>query len=236
MAPTQRAAMWMRSSTNHMFCSSAPRPIISSPPEHGVGRHLDVEQDRRVAVRVVVRERRVLEERDAGDVAVDQEQRRQAVVAVDDVDHDDVVVGHVAGGDEPLLGLDPEAAVRAHGRAGDAAGVGAGVALGDRVRVGALAAQARLQVALDLLRRAEAEHVVGARPAPPDGVRVAAELLVHDHLLDHRTSRRRRGSSGGRRRPCPSARGVRGSRASRRRHERRAARPSARAGCSTSST
>ncbi len=186
IAPTQRAAMWMRSSTNHMFCSSAPLPIISSPPSTASAGTSTSNRMRRVAVRVVVRERRIFEERDAGDAAVDQEQRRQPVVAVDDVDHDDVVVGHVAGGDEPLLGLDAEAGVGAHRGAGDAVRVGARVALGDGVGVGALAAQARLEVALDLLGRAEAEHVVGAGPAPPDGVRVAAELLVHDHLVDHR--------------------------------------------------
>ena len=32
IAPTQRAAMWMRSSMNHSFWSSPPRPIMPSPP------------------------------------------------------------------------------------------------------------------------------------------------------------------------------------------------------------
>ena len=147
--------MWIRSSTNHWFCSSSPRPIASLAAQHRVRRQLDVEQDRRMAVRVVVRERRILEELDARHVAVDQEQRGQPRVAVHHVDHHDVVVGDVAGRDEPLLGAQaPAAGLGALGRAGDAAGVRAGLALGDGVGVAALAAQRRLQVPLDLLRRA----------------------------------------------------------------------------------
>ena len=32
IAPTQRAAMWIRSSTNHSFCSSSPSPTMPGPP------------------------------------------------------------------------------------------------------------------------------------------------------------------------------------------------------------
>ena len=38
IAPTQRAAMWMRSSTNQAFCCSPPRPAISGPPRIASGR------------------------------------------------------------------------------------------------------------------------------------------------------------------------------------------------------
>jgi hypothetical protein len=36
MAPTQRAAMWMRSSMNHAFCCSPPWPTASGPPSTAV--------------------------------------------------------------------------------------------------------------------------------------------------------------------------------------------------------
>ena len=48
------------------------------PPRTASAGHHAVEAHRRVAVRVVVRERRVVDDLDAGRVAVDQEQRRQA--------------------------------------------------------------------------------------------------------------------------------------------------------------
>ena len=135
--------MWMRSSTNHAFCCSPPWPTASGPPSTASAGTSQSKRDRRVPVGVVVRERRVLEHRDAGRVAVDEEQRRQALVAVDDVDHDDEVVGPAPVGDEPLLGADAVAARGALRRAVDAGGVGAGVALGHGVGVGALAGQRR---------------------------------------------------------------------------------------------
>ena len=139
-----------------------------------------------MAVRERVRERRVVDDLDPGPVAVDEEERRQPLVAVDDVHHHDVEVGHVARRDEPLLGPDAPAGGRALGRPGDPARVGAGPALGDGVGVGPLAAQRRLQVALDLLGRPPREHVVAAAHVPPDAVGVAAQLLLHEHLLEGR--------------------------------------------------
>ena len=56
--------------------------------------------------------------------------------------------------------------------------------LGHGVGVLALAAQGGAEVAVDLRRRAEAEHVVAALDRPPDRVRRAPELLVHEHGLD----------------------------------------------------
>ena len=104
-----------------------------------------------------------------------------------DVHHHDVEVGHVARRHEPLLGAgcaSRRPCARPCRRC--RAGVGAGAALGDRIGVGALAAQRRLEVALDLLRRAAREHVVAAAHVPPDAVGVAAELLLHEHLLEGR--------------------------------------------------
>ena len=139
-----------------------------------------------MAVRVVVREPRVVDELDAGGAGLDQEQRRQPLGAVDDVGHHDQHAGDVARGHEPLLAVDPPAAVRRDGGRGDAARVRAGLGLGDRVGVAALAAQRRDQVALDLLGRALEQDVVGARHVPVETVRDAAELLVDQEPLEHR--------------------------------------------------
>ena len=127
---------------------------VADAADHRVSGDLDVgEPDRRVAVRVVVRELRVVDELDTGGVGLDQEQRRQPVGAVDDVGHHDQHAGDVAGGHEPLLAVDPPAAVgRDRGRR-DPAGVRAGLGLGHRVGVAALAAQRRRDIALDLLGR-----------------------------------------------------------------------------------
>ena len=61
-------------------------------------------------------ELRVVDELDPGRVRLDQEQRRQALGAVDGVGHHDQHAGHVAGGHEPLLAVDPPAAVGARRR------------------------------------------------------------------------------------------------------------------------
>ena len=135
-------------------------------------------------VRVVVGEGRIVHHLDPGRVAVDQKQRRQQLAVAQHVHHHDEVVGHVAGGDEPLLGAEVPAAGRLDRRAGDRTRVRPGAALGDRVRVGALAAQRRAQVPLDLLGRPAGQHVVAARHVPPDRIGVAAQLLLHQHLLD----------------------------------------------------
>ena len=64
-----------------------------------------------MALRVVVGERRIVDVLDPERVAVDQEQGRQAVVAVDHVRHHDQHLRDVAAGHEPLLAIDPEAGV-----------------------------------------------------------------------------------------------------------------------------
>ena len=121
-----------------------------------------------------------------GRVAVDEEQGRQALAALDRVRHHDVHGGDVAVGDEPLLAVDHPASVAALGRRLDPRRVRAGVGLGDRVGVVELPAQRRLQVALDLLRRPAREHVVGARNVPRERVRRAAELLLDEEPLELR--------------------------------------------------
>ena len=102
------------------------------------------------------------------------------------VGHHDVEVRDVARGDEPLLASQVEAAGDALGARRDARGVGAGIALRHGVGVLALAAERGAEVAVDLLGRAEPEDVVAALDRPPDRVRRAAELLVHEHGLDGR--------------------------------------------------
>ena len=154
------------------------------PAQHRVRRQVAVEPDGGMAVRVVVGEGRIVHHLDPGRVAVDQEQRRQQLAVAQHVHHHDEVVGHVAGGDEPLLGAEVPAAGRLDRRAGDRTRVRPGAALGDGVRVGALAAQRRAQVPLDLLGRPAGQHVVAARHVPPDRIGVAAQLLLHQHLLD----------------------------------------------------
>jgi len=59
---------------------------VADPADHGVICHLDVsEPDRRVPVRVVVGELGVVDVRDPVGAWLDQEQRRQLLVAVEDV-------------------------------------------------------------------------------------------------------------------------------------------------------
>ena len=108
IAPTPRAAIPRRSSVNHARCSSSPAP---TPPITSSSRDLDaLEADRRVAVRIGVRERRVVDDRDPRQRRVDEEQRRALALGVR---HDDVDRRDVAGGDEPLLAVDHPAAVAA---------------------------------------------------------------------------------------------------------------------------
>ena len=144
MAPTQRAAMCTRSSMNHSFVSASPAP---TGPSRWVSRKLDaLEAHRRMADREGVREGRVVDDRDAGPL-VDEEQRRAEIAAVRvRREHvDDEEVGHVAAGREPLLGVHHPAVAHAPRGAGDAAGIGAGGGLGDRVALRALAPQGGLR-------------------------------------------------------------------------------------------
>jgi hypothetical protein len=88
-----------------------------------------------VALRIAVGELGVVDHLDAVEIVVDEEQRGQALAAVDHVGHHDVDRCDVAGGHEPLLAVDAKAAVgRRRGRL-DARGIRSRVALGDRVRV-----------------------------------------------------------------------------------------------------
>ncbi len=130
-------------------------------------------------VRIGVRERRVVDDLDAVERPVDEEQRRPRVRLRDD----DVDRRHVAVGDEPLLAADDPAAVAPLGPRRDAGGVRPRALLGHRVGVVQLAAQRRPQPAVDLLRRARPEHVVRARDVPRQGVGRAPELLLDQHPL-----------------------------------------------------
>ena len=155
--------------------------------DHGVLGHLDpVEADRRMAVRIGVGEGWVVDDLDAVELAIDEEQGRQLLAVDEGVRHDDVDARHVAVGHEPLLAVDDPAALAAACGGLDARGIGAGLGLRDRVGVVELAAQRRLQVALDLLGRAAPEHVVGTRHVPRERVRGASELLLDEEPLDLR--------------------------------------------------
>ena len=97
-----------------------------------------------MAVRVVVRERRIVDRLDAGRVRIDQEQRRSGrAVRPVGVRHHDVEVGDVARRDEPFLAAQAEAPRARARRSSDPRGVGAGLGLGHGVGVLALAAQDR---------------------------------------------------------------------------------------------
>ena len=118
--------MWIRSSTNHSLVSSSARPI---PPRIADAGHADVlEHELRVPVGERVGVVRVVLERHAGRVVVDEEERRQPRVAVDDEAVEDHEVGVVRAGDEPLLAVEDVLAGRgvADGRRRERPGVGAG--------------------------------------------------------------------------------------------------------------
>ncbi len=173
-----------RSSVNQRRWSSSPLP---TPPTTASGGHLDIaEADGRMAVGIVVRVQRVIDELHALGLRLDQEQRGEPVGAVDDVGHHDQHASDVAGGDEPLLPVDAPAGVGGDGGGGDPAGIGAGLGLGDGVGVAALAAQRGHHVALDLLGAGLDPHVVDARDVPVQTVGDTAELLVDQEPLAHR--------------------------------------------------
>jgi hypothetical protein len=91
----------------------------ADPADHGIRGDLDAgEADGRMAVRVVVRERRVVDDLDARRLARYEEERRAPAVG-DHVRHDDVDARDVARRHEPLLAVDHEAGVGRHGDGGD---------------------------------------------------------------------------------------------------------------------
>jgi hypothetical protein len=157
----------------------------AQPADHGVLAHLHVgEADRGVAVRVGVGEGRVVDDLDAVQAGVDEEQRGEPLAVHERGRHDDVDRRDVAVGDEPLLAVQDPAAAAADRGCGDARGVGARLGLGDRVGVVELAADRGLQVALDLLRGTARKHVVGARNVPRERVRRAPQLLLDEEPLE----------------------------------------------------
>ena len=166
---------------NQARWSSSPPP---DPAHHGVVGHLHAgEADGGVAVRIGVRERGVVHELDSLRGAVDEEQRGLLLAVHERLRHDDVHGGHVPVGHEPLLAVDHPAVAGAPRGGLDARGVRAGVGLGHGVRVVELAPQGRAQVAVDLLRRAAGQDVVGAGHVPGERVGGTAELLLHQEPL-----------------------------------------------------
>ena len=139
-----------------------------------------------MAVRIGVRERRIVDELDAVGAWLDQKQGRQALVTVDDVGDDDQHARDVARGHEPLLTDDPIPVAGRDRDRRDPRRIGPGLGLGHRVRVAALAAQRRRHVALELLGRRVGPDVVDIGHVPVQAVGAAAELLVDEEPLEHR--------------------------------------------------
>ena len=168
---------------NHARWRSSPAPTAPSTASSGTS--TAGEADGRVAVRVGVGERRVVDDLDAGRAGLDEEQRREPLAVLDHVRDHDVDGRDVARRHEPLLAVDAEAARRcARAVVAIPDGSEPGVLLGHRVGVLRLAAQAGPQPAVDLLGRAVGEHVVGRRDVPREAVRRAAELLLDERPLD----------------------------------------------------
>src|SRR5262245_36387086 len=93
--------------------------LLSRPDltEDVIVRYVDVgEPEGGMAVRVVVRERGLVDHLDAWTVRVDDEQRREPAVAVDRVRHADMSARHVTARHEPLLTVDQPAPVGLGGR------------------------------------------------------------------------------------------------------------------------
>ena len=151
------------------------------PTEHRRLRDADVLQhELGMPVRERVRVVRVVLEREAGRVVVDQEQGREAELLVDDEAVEDHEVRVIRAGDEPFLTVEqvlPGGGVADGGRA-EGASIGAGLVLRDRVTPGALAAQARVEIAPALLSVGMDQHVVRARDVRPEAAGGLPELLV----------------------------------------------------------
>ena len=167
---------------NQERCSSSAPPDAADQLVLG---DLDVAKaDRGVSLGIVVGEVGVVGDLDPRAIAVDDEDRRQPLVALDHVGHHEVHGGNVAGGHEPLLGVEPEAGLGRVGGGRDRGRVGAGVALGHRVGVLELAAKRRTEVAVDLLGAGVGPDVVGVRNVPVDRVGGAAVLLLDQRPLE----------------------------------------------------
>ena len=160
---------------------------LPHPAEHRVGRDADVGQhELRVAVGEGVGVVGVVGQLEARGAVVNEEQRREALAVAQHVAVEDHEVGVGRAGHEPLLAVEHPLAgggVEDGGRR-ERPGVRALARLRDRVRAVALAAEARVQVAGALLRRAVDERVVGPGDERPQAAGRLAQLLVDDDLLD----------------------------------------------------
>ena len=169
------------------FVGQVVRPPHAT--EDGAGRDANVMKDE---LRVPVGERvgvvGVVLEDQAGRVVVDEEQGREARIAIDDEAVEDHEVGVVGARHEPLLAVEQVVAGRrvADGRGLQRASVRPRAVLGDGIAPRSLAAQARLQVATALVSVGVEQDVVGARHVRPQAARRLPELLVDEHLFDDR--------------------------------------------------
>ena len=161
----------------------------SDRTQDGRGRDPDIGQDElRVPVGEGVGVVGVVLHDDARRVVVHQEQRRQALVAIDDDRVEDHEVGVVGAGDEPLLPVEHVLAGRgvADRRRCEGPGIGSGTVFRDRIRARPFAAQARVEIPGALLGRAVDQRVVGARDERPQPAGGLPELLMDQHLLEDR--------------------------------------------------
>ena len=161
---------------------------LADTAEDGPGRDPHVLEDElRVPVGEGVHVVRIVLDPDAGHVVVDEEERREVAIAVDDVGVEDHEVGVVGAGDEPLLAVEHVLAGRriADGGRADRPRIGASAVLGDGVAARALAAHGRVEVAASLVRVRVDQHVVRPRDVRPEATRRLAELLVDEDLVEH---------------------------------------------------
>ena len=180
-APTVRAPIISRSSTNQSFVSSNPcptSPSTRSSPTRTSSNAIDrVLEDERVGVL------RGPHQPHAGRVLVDEEDRRLRRVPVDVRVHQEEV-RDIAARDVPLLAAQHPVGAVSRGGRGDHRDVGARVGLGDRVGVPAFPRARRPQEPLLLFLRAGRQRDRRAPRDVPQRARHVAPLLLHEHHLE----------------------------------------------------
>ena len=130
----------------------------------------------------------VVLEDEAGRVVVDEEQGREARIAVNDEAVEDHEIGIVGARHEPLLAVEQVVTGRRvpDGDGPQRASIRPRAVLGDGIAPRALAAKARFEVATALVGVGVEQDVVGARHVRPQAAGRLPELLVDEDLFDGR--------------------------------------------------